>query len=181
MTGDPDHSTGTATIAIAVEADDWGGALPDCEALIEAAARAALAGTCPELPANTIVSVLLADDATLRELNRVWRGQDKPTNVLSFPATETRAGAVPERDFAGVPLELGDIALAFETCRQEAQVLSKPLADHVAHLAVHGVLHLLGYDHIEDADAAVMMNLETVVLARLGIPDPYLSGDTVDG
>jgi probable rRNA maturation factor len=115
MNSDPDHSTETATIAIAIEADGWGGALPDSEALVTQAARAALAAACPALGAATI-SLLLTDDRTVHDLNRDWRGKDSPTNVLSFPATATRAGETPQAEFTGVPLELGDIALAFETC-----------------------------------------------------------------
>ena len=180
MTSDPSHSTETATIAIAVEADGWGGALPDSEALVTRAARAALAAACPALDAATI-SLLLADDPMVRELNRAWRGKDAPTNVLSFPATETKAGETPEPEFAGVPLELGDVALAFETCRREADAQGKSLADHVAHLTVHGVLHLLGYDHLDEAEAERMESLETRILAGLGIADPYAAEGLADG
>lgn len=176
MTGDPDHST--EAIAIAVEADGWVRALPDAPALVAQAARMALEGACPLLPPGAVVSVLLSDDRTVQDLNRAWRGQDKPTNVLSFPATATRAGETPRAEFAGVPLELGDIALALETCEREAASGGKPLDHHVAHLTVHGVLHLLGYDHIDDADAERMEALETAILARLGVADPYLrTGD----
>lgn len=172
MNSDPDPSTRTATIAVAIEADGWGGALPDAEALVATAAQAALAAACPDL-GNAEISVLLTDDRTVQTLNKDWRGKDAPTNVLSFPATGTRAGETPAAEFDGVPLELGDIALAFETCAREASDQHKTLAHHVEHLTVHGVLHLLGYDHLEDSQAARMEALETRILATLGVPDPY--------
>jgi probable rRNA maturation factor len=173
MTSDPAPSTtGTATIAVAIEADGWSGALPDPEALVAEAAFAALSAACPDLGPATI-SLLLADDQAVSALNRDWRGKDGPTNVLSFPATETRAGEIPEPEFDGVPLELGDIALAFETCQREATAQLKTLADHTRHLTVHGVLHLLGYDHVVEAEAEQMEALETRILAGLGVADPY--------
>jgi probable rRNA maturation factor len=98
-------------------------------------------------------------------LNRTWRGKDKPTNVLSFPA--------PEQPGAAGPRHLGDIALAFETLARESEEESKELAHHFAHLIVHGVLHLLGYDHEVEAEAEIMEALEVKALARLGITDPY--------
>jgi len=173
MTSDPAPSTGgIATIAVAIEADGWSGALPDPEALVTEAALAALAAACPELGPATI-SLLLADDQAVSALNRDWRGKDSATNVLSFPATDTRAGEIPEPEFDGVPLELGDIALAYETCQREATEQLKTLADHTTHLTVHGVLHLLGYDHVAEAEAEAMEALETRILAGLGIADPY--------
>ena len=173
MTSDPAPSTGgTATIAVAIEADGWSGALPDPEALVAEAACAALSAACPDLGPATI-SLLLADDQAVSALNRDWRGKSTPTNVLSFPATETRAGEIPEPEFDGVPLELGDIALAFETCQREATDQLKTLADHTRHLTVHGVLHLLGYDHVVEAEAEQMEALETRILAGLGVADPY--------
>lgn len=111
------------------------------------------------------VSVMLSDDARVREVNRAWRTIDKPTNVLSFPAAE--AGKVTSAPF------LGDIILAFETVEREAADEGKPFADHVAHLIVHGFLHLIGYDHATDEDAERMEALEVRVLAELGITDPY--------
>jgi probable rRNA maturation factor len=180
MITDPDHSTEAATIAIAIEADGWGGALSDPEALVARAARAALGAACPELGAATI-SLLLADDRTVQDLNREWRGKDMPTNVLSFPATDTGAGETPVAEFAGVPLELGDIALGFETCAREAATQGKPLAHHVEHLVVHGVLHLLGYDHAGEEEAERMEGLETRILAGLGVPDPYAEERLGDG
>ena len=119
------------------------------------------------------VSILATDDAQMADLNGAFRGRDAPTNVLSWPA-ETLAPATP----GSVPPpptteELGDIALGFETCRAEADEMSRPLCNHISHLIVHGFFHLLGYDHQNDADAALMERLETETLAMLGVPNPY--------
>lgn len=113
------------------------------------------------------LSIVLTDDAEQQVLNRDWRGIDKPTNVLSFPQIE------PFSPVAGI---LGDITLARETLEREAAELGKSFADHFTHLVVHGFLHILGYDHIEEADALVMEGLETQILASLGIADPYADG-----
>ncbi len=109
------------------------------------------------------LAIVLTDDSAIRSLNRVWRGVDAATNVLSFPAK--RAG--------GTPRLIGDIVLAYETIAGEARGAGKPFAHHVAHLAVHGFLHLLGYDHVRSKDAETMERLEREVLQRLAIPDPY--------
>jgi probable rRNA maturation factor len=109
------------------------------------------------------VAIVLTDDSAIRSLNRVWRGVDAATNVLSFPTRRT--GAAP-------PL-IGDIVLAYETIAGEARAEHKPFTHHVAHLAVHGFLHLLGYDHVESDDAETMERLEREILRRLAIPDPY--------
>jgi probable rRNA maturation factor len=109
------------------------------------------------------LAIVLTDDAAIRLLNRTWRGADKATNVLSFPS----------RAMSGAQAYLGDIVLAHETIAREAQMERRPLAHHLAHLAVHGFLHLLGYDHVRDADAEAMERLEGAILQRLGIPDPY--------
>ena len=111
------------------------------------------------------VSLCLADDAALQALNLRWRGLDKPTNVLSFPAAPPGHG----RDAT----TLGDIALAYETLAREAGELGVPLADHYRHLLAHGFLHLIGYDHETDAEAERMEALETRILARFGVGDPY--------
>ena len=108
------------------------------------------------------LSCLLSDDASIRELNARWRGMDKPTNVLSFPATGP-----------GAELLLGDVVLAFETVSREAAAENKPIRDHVVHLIVHGVLHLLGHDHEDDAEADTMEALEIRALHRLGFANPY--------
>ena len=114
---------------------------------------------------------MLTDDSAIRALNRDWRGHDKPTNVLSFPAKQPRS----RRTGAAVPASLGDIVIAYETTAREASAEGKPLKHHLAHLAVHGFLHLLGYDHENDRDAKQMEPLETEILAGLGMPDPYAS------
>jgi probable rRNA maturation factor len=134
--------------------------------LADAAARLALR-TC-DAPAASVVDVTFADDDAQRALNRTWRGKDASTNVLAFPAGDPTA-ALP----AGAPLLLGDVVLAYETVRREAIEQQKPLADHLRHLVVHGVLHLLGYDHVDDAGAAEMEAREIAILAELGVPNPY--------
>jgi probable rRNA maturation factor len=148
-------------IDIEVEDPAWTEAVVDAEALTRAAAAAALA----RAEACGGVTILLTDDAAVRELNARFRRKDTATNVLSFPAASN-----PER-------HLGDVALAFGTCAQEAAQQGKPLAHHLQHLTVHGVFHLLGYDHIGDDAAEAMEGLERAVLAGLGIPDPYAAGE----
>ena len=148
-------------IEIEIEHDAWLAKLPDAAARVRAAAEAALSEA--EGPTDGEVTVLLTDDAEQRGLNHQFRSKDKPTNVLSFPAP----------DFAAP--HLGDVALAFETCAAEAEAQGKALEDHLSHLVAHGVLHLLGYDHESDAEAEAMEALERKVMARLGVPDPYLA------
>lgn len=148
---------------IIIEAGEWS-RIPDVEALAQRAADAAVA-VAEETHKDFEVSVMLADDARIRELNRDFRGKDKPTNVLSFPAPE-QSGPTGSR-------HLGDLALAYGTLVREAEEESKELAHHFAHLIVHGILHLLGYDHETDEEAEVMETLEVKALANLGIADPY--------
>ncbi|APG83209.1 rRNA maturation factor [Sinorhizobium americanum CCGM7] len=119
-----------------------------------------LPGEPPEL------SLVFTDDQSMREINAEWRNQDKPTNVLSFPAFPVTPGRMPG------PM-LGDIIVAYETLKREAGELEKPFEEHLTHLLVHGFLHLFGYDHIEDDEAERMEGLETRILARLGLSDPY--------
>ncbi|MBC7950689.1 MAG: rRNA maturation RNase YbeY [Rhodospirillaceae bacterium] len=159
-------------IEINVEHAAWSEAVPDLEALITRMAEAALADADCDLGDDPLeISVVLADDATVQVLNREWRGKDKPTNVLSFASLDDDDAPRPP----GAPLLLGDIILAFETCRAEAVEQGKPMAEHLSHLVVHGVLHLLGYDHEEDEiEAEEMERLEAAILARFGIADPYL-------
>jgi probable rRNA maturation factor len=140
--------------------------LPDAEAVV----RDAIAQAADALgsgAASGEIAVLLTDDAAMRCLNATWRGLDKPTNVLSFPAAVTPGSR-----------HLGDIAIAFETAKREAQAEHKPIAHHLAHLAVHGFLHLLGYDHESEPDAETMEQLERAILARIGVPDPYQTLET---
>src|SRR5258708_10420336 len=146
---------------VIVEPAQWD-ALPDAQAVARNAIAQALATL--DGRADAALAVLLTDDAAVRRLNATWRGVDQPTNVLSFPAA-----AVPDSP------HLGDIAIAFETTAREARDEGKPLADHLAHLAVHGFLHLVGYDHESDAEAETMEQLERDILARLNVPDPYLA------
>jgi probable rRNA maturation factor len=153
----------SASVDVVIEAEGWRN-LPEVEALVTRAAAAALARPTGA-PGPVTVTVLLGDDAAVRDLNRRFRGKDRPTNVLSFPAG---GGPAP-----GAPRHLGDIALAFETVAREAEAERKTLADHAAHLIVHGVLHLLGHDHETEADAEAMESAEVAILARLGIADPY--------
>jgi probable rRNA maturation factor len=153
-------------IDIEIEDPAWTVALPDAEALARIAAKAALDS---EGRSAEGVTLLLTGDATVRDLNLRFRDQDKPTNVLSFPAP-----ANPEHF-------LGDVALAYGVCAREAAEQGKPLAHHLQHLVAHGVLHLLGYDHIGDDEAEAMEGLERVVLAGLGVPDPYKPGPYAPG
>jgi probable rRNA maturation factor len=149
----------------------------DLEDLAEAVATVVLTrlGMDPEAYE---ISLLGCNDARIAELNADFRGKPQPTNVLSWPSEERGAavaGAMPQRPGPGQmgPAELGDIAIAYETCAAEAQAAAKPLHDHVTHLLVHGVLHLLGFDHERPADAALMEGLEVEILGNLGISDPY--------
>lgn len=149
----------------------------DPESLARLAVVAVLTDRCIALD-GCEVSLLATDDAGQAALNAEHRGKARPTNVLSWPAQNLapkHPGIVPlapQRDAFG-DIVLGDIALAYETCAREAAEQGKSLADHVTHLIVHGTLHLLGYDHVRDADATVMEGLETAILAKLGIADPY--------
>ncbi|WP_025032899.1 rRNA maturation RNase YbeY [Bradyrhizobium sp. DOA9] len=152
---------------VLVVADCWQHE-PDSEAVIQRAVAAA-AESVDEDVADAEVAVMLTDDAGIRTLNSNWRGIDKPTNVLSFPALQPE-GAWKVGD---APRMLGDIAIAYETMRREADEEHKPFEHHLSHLAVHGFLHLVGYDHENDDDAEEMEALETEILAHLGIPDPY--------
>lgn len=149
-------------IEIEVEAEPWTGALLDVEAVVERAALAAL-GTV-----KGDIVVLLTDDDAVRDLNARFRDKDRPTNVLSFPAPE-----LPE--LLGAAPHLGDIVLAYGVCAEEAQAQGKTLADHLSHLVVHGVLHLLGRDHEDDAEAEEMEAEERQILAQIGVADPYLA------
>ena len=149
------------SIAFAINAEGWP---ENLEAVAETAVRAALKQSEAEVTGVTEVSVVLTDDAEQRELNRQWRGFDKSTNVLSFPQIEP---------FAPVSGLLGDITLARETVAKEAEEMGISFEAHFTHLVVHGFLHLLGYDHIEEEDAEEMEGLESEILASLGIADPY--------
>jgi probable rRNA maturation factor len=157
-----DH--GAVELDVIAEEGEWS-RLGDPEALTRRAVEAAFLIASDAPREDVEISVLLTDDAGVRDLNRDWRGQDKPTNVLSFPA--------PEQPGLPGPRHLGDIALAFETLLRESEAESKPFANHFLHLVVHGTLHLLGYDHELEAEAEIMEALEVKALATLGIADPY--------
>ena len=144
---------------------------PDAEAVIHRAIDAAAEIADADV-GEAELAVMLTDDTGIRTLNNNWRGIDKPTNVLSFPALQPTAGAPPD-----APRMLGDIAIAYETTRKEADDEEKPFDHHLSHLAVHGFLHLIGYDHEKDDDAEAMEGLEREILAQLGIPDPYADRD----
>ena len=148
------------------------------EPLAERACDAALATLGLGRDGFSVV-LMGCDDARIAELNADFRGKPQPTNVLSWPSEERaaeEAGGVPDLPEAGDPdvsCELGDIAIAFETCLREAEEAGKPAEDHVTHLVVHGLLHCLGYDHLTEPDAAVMEGHEVAILASLGLSDPY--------
>lgn len=167
-------SPAPAGIAVAVACAGWRADLTDARALCREAVQAALEGAgLGPLAASVEIGVRLADDAAVRRLNARFRGRDAATNVLSFPLRDGSPGDLAAAPADGPPLALGDVVLAYETVRAEADAQGKALADHLRHLTVHGVLHLAGYDHDNDADAAVMERLETAVLADLGVTDPY--------
>lgn len=149
---------------------------------LETLATRAVAAAFADLglpPTGFALCVLGCDDARIAVLNGDFRAKAQATNVLSWPSEERGAaveGGTPEAPVPGDdedPAELGDIAIAYDTCAAEAQAAGKPLADHVSHLLVHGTLHLLGYDHVNDRDAEVMEATEVRILARLGLCDPY--------
>jgi probable rRNA maturation factor len=150
-------------IDIVVESPLW-----KAEPGARATLRQAIATAAAAVPDHTgELAIVLTDDAAIRTLNRTWRGKDEPTNVLSFPAPST----------PGAPRLLGDIVIAYETTAREALAEGKPFGDHLAHLAVHGYLHLAGHDHEADAEADAMETLEIAILARLKVPNPYIARD----
>ena len=161
------------TIDLAVEHDAWLGKGPNLGD-VDALARRAVAAAFEQVravadgapPCDAEISILLCDDAFIRALNRQWRGLDKATNVLSFPSAPAARG-----------LTLGDIVVAYETSRREADERGTPFSDYLTHLIVHGLLHLLGFDHEEDNDAERMEALEGRTLATLGVASPYDDAD----
>jgi len=159
---------------VLVVADCW-----QAEAGAEAVIQRAVAAAAEIVDADVgeaELAVMLTDDAGIRTLNLNWRGIDKPTNVLSFPALPPTGAGGPD----DAPRMLGDIAIAYQTTRKEADDEQKPFDHHLSHLAVHGFLHLIGYDHEKDDDAEAMEGLETEILAQLGIPDPYADRERMD-
>ena len=191
MSDDPDPCSSSdiprITVAVTVLDPDWPRAVPAVEDLARRAAVAALvvsAAAHPDGVARALaageaeISLVLADDATLRRYNKDYRGIDQPTNVLAFAAVEGSGGA-PER--AEGPLLLGDVLLARETLAREAGEQGKTPADHLRHLVVHGVLHLLGQDHLGEDEAQIMERLEVAALGRLGVADPYAATGAATG
>ncbi len=148
------------------------------EALAEGAAQKTLADLRLPLTGFTLC-VMACNDARIAALNADFRGKPLPTNVLSWPSDERAAASPGARPVAPKPgradlrEELGDIAISYDTCAREAAQAGKPMADHVSHLLVHGILHLLGYDHVQEADAALMEGTEVRILAQMGLCDPY--------
>lgn len=150
-------------IDVRIESPLW-----KAQPLAEQTVRAAIAAAAEFASIDGEVSILLADDAAIRVLNRDWRGIDKPTNVLSFPTSMTAGGATKL---------LGDIAIAYETLARECDEEARIFLHHLAHLAVHGFLHLIGYDHQTDSQADAMEGLESEIMLQLNMPDPYLAHD----
>ncbi|EAQ01719.1 hypothetical protein OB2597_14786 [Pseudooceanicola batsensis HTCC2597] len=162
-----------ALIDIIIEDERW--TATDLGPLAEAAATATLAHLGLD-PGDWEISLLACDDARIAALNGDFRGRRAPTNVLSWPSEERAAeapGQVPTPPDPDGDPELGDIAIAFETCDREAREAGRPMADHVTHLIVHATLHLLGYDHESDLDATLMEGSEVEILGKMGLPNPY--------
>jgi len=161
------------SVEVSVHCDGWLAACPGAGGLAATAARATLSHAAEPLASATLIlGVILTDDAEQRRLNRAYRGRDAATNVLSFALADLaadRSSPVP----SGMPVLLGDVVLALATVEREAEEQQKPLADHLSHLVVHGVLHLLGFDHQAEAAAAAMEAREVEILQVLGVPDPY--------
>jgi len=155
--------TAALVIDVRIESPLW-----QAQPLAEQTVRAAIAAAAQFASVDGEVSILLADDAAIRVLNRDWRGIDKPTNVLSFPTSMTAGGTT---------RLLGDIAIAYETLARECDEEARIFLHHLAHLAVHGFLHLIGYDHQTDPQADAMEGLESQIMLHLNMPDPYLAHD----
>jgi probable rRNA maturation factor len=167
----------SADVDIVVEDSRW--AALDIQAIGQRAVGAVLERLTID-PSDVEVSVLACDDTRITELNADFREKPTATNVLSWPADELAAqedGGTPlqpETDVTGA-MELGDIAISYDTCAAEALSAEKPIADHVMHLMIHGTLHLLGYDHVRDQDATLMEGLEVEILENMGIDNPYMT------
>ncbi|WP_137702923.1 rRNA maturation RNase YbeY [Marimonas lutisalis] len=158
------------TIDVIMEDDRWQQIGLDALALRAANATLAHLGLDPQAAEACLMA---CDDTRIATLNADFRGKPQPTNVLSWPAEERGAEEDGDTPLPPSDPELGDIAIAWETCAREAADQGKPMADHVTHLIVHGLLHLLGYDHQRDRDVTLMEALEVEILGKLGLPDPY--------
>lgn len=168
------------TLDITIEDDRWQ------QADIDAIASQMTTATLLHLgidPDTCELSLLACNDARIAGLNSEFRDKPTATNVLSWPAEDLAADlagglpSLPEADFTG-EIALGDIAISYDTCAREAADAARPMADHIRHLIVHGVLHLLGYDHIRDLDATLMENIEVVILGKMGVHNPYTENDS---
>ncbi len=163
------------TLDIVIEDDRWTSA--QFESVVQTAVLATLAAHALD-PDGTEITILACDDARIADLNAEFRGKPTPTNVLSWPSEEraaNKAGDKPQPPKPGLDemIELGDIAISYDTCKSEADAAGKSMSSHVTHLIIHGVLHLLGYDHIRDPDATLMEQVEIGILGKLGYDDPY--------
>lgn len=177
MTEDDGACSRSGTVHVDVEVVDgaWLSDLPGADDVVERACTRTLQVACSGEAVT--VTVVMADDRMLADLNGRWRHIDRPTDVLSFPSDERSPGTRLRRPAGSPPgndIALGDIVIARETVVDDACRRATALTDHLSHIAVHGTLHLLGYDHETDADAGVMEDMERAVLKTLGIPDPYL-------
>jgi len=163
-----------AVIDIVIDPVGWLEAMPDLEARSRDVAETVLvrispperAGKLRDSPLET--AIRFSDDQTVRALNRDYRGKDAPTNVLSFAQTDPGFNVPP-----GMPMPLGDVVLALETCKRESEEQGKPFENHVIHLVIHGMLHLLGFDHEKTRQADVMEETEKSLMRHFGLPDPY--------
>ena len=165
MTSAPSRRAPAPSITIQVQSPLW-----EADPAAEQTVRDAIAAAAATLStADNEVSILLTDDKAIRLLNREWRGIDKPTNVLSFPAATTKASV-------RLPL-FGDIVIAYETLKRECDDEGRIFLHHLAHLTVHGFLHLIGYDHQVEAQAEKMEGLESKIMMRMQMPDPHLARD----
>ncbi len=170
-------SDGSPTVVLTVTAGAWRDTIDGLDTLAERILQVTLeAAAVDGWLREGEVSLLLANDARIRSLNAAYRQKDRPTNVLSFPGIDLESGRAPNGRPPGM-VPLGDVAIAFERAADEAASLGKPLADHFAHLLVHGALHLLGYDHGDETEAAVMEGLEAEILKKLGFAAPYQAAD----
>ena len=156
--------TPTLTFEVLVEHDEWG----EIEPLVEKCFASVMTKR-PEGIRSGVISLLFSGDGVMQQLNNAWRSKDAPTNVLSFPAGPGLPG-LPD----GEDTIIGDIALGYETCFRESVEKGIGVRDHTAHLIVHGMLHLFGYDHLTESEAEEMERLETYILASMGIADPYM-------
>ena len=159
-------------IVVIIDKPCWERSIAQWEALIQPAVLEALRQSNWTKAAE--INILLTDDAAIQKLNKRYRSLNQPTNVLSFPSLEPgEVSVLFKRDKTQTPVILGDVVLAFETIQQESVIQKKSFDHHLVHLTVHGVLHLLGFDHGKDEDAVIMESLEIKILSSLMIPNPY--------